>query len=73
MSAGFGESFCFPDQGCVCGYHSTLQDPFPALKGNVTSSTIIDMLDCEATSIWERLRKSQNVSFDFQTNARKEI
>ena len=45
---------------------------FPDLKRSVVSSTRADMLDSQATSMWKRLRKSQNVNLDSQTVTMKE-
>ena len=45
---------------------------FPDLKRSVVSSTRADRLDCEATSMWKTLRKSQNVNLDSQTVTMKE-
>ena len=43
--------FCFPDPASWI--------LFPALKRKVMSRALVDMLDCEAASKWERLSKSQ--------------
>ena len=45
---------------------------FPDLKRSVVSSTRADRLDYQATSMWKRLRKSQNVNLDSQTVTMKE-
>ena len=72
-SAGPGEAFVIVTRSVYAVITLPIvQDPFSALKGNVMPSTMTDMLDCETSSLWERLSKSQNVSLDFQTTAVKE-
>lgn len=44
---------------------------FPDLR-SVVFSTRANRLDCEATSMWKGLRKSQNVNLDSQTVTMKE-